>query len=153
MNDLIKQRVEDARFKYLQLRSEHWNLTKLQEDLEAKLIEVTDRLRQLNDGWRCPGEVNRALHKFDRARFPLYVESDFSVRRIVKVDDKYVTVLYDMDEPAKAIRYHRHNGRQERIKTGYRTIDIAAALQAVADAGYTPETLPDFRKSPTDTEP
>lgn len=98
-------------------------------EIEAKLAEVPKletRRRELLPGYHSSGLIRLTQLEIRDSAFPLWPHAGYWKRRVVAVDEKWITLRDDKsDEPR---RYRREDGRRERTRSGCDTIDVAKAL-------------------------
>lgn len=110
-------------------------LLREREELKAWLAQVPDkekRLKALNNGWNCRGEIEQAKLAVRDSKLPIFREQTVGwggATRIVSVDDKWITLREDGYDDDTATRYKRSNGWEERRRTELGSIDAAKALE------------------------
>ena len=100
-------------------------------ELEEKLSQVKEwesRLRSLLGGFHSHGEIEITKLQIRDSRFPVFYDGGWAKRRIVSIDDKWITLRDDRSEESDVKRYKRETGIREKKRTDYDKIDVERAV-------------------------
>jgi hypothetical protein len=122
----------EGRLKSLEL--ELLDVVKRLDELEAQKKLLEQRRVEITGGWRQTGEISLAKLAIRDCAFPIYSVPDKSdtwgsVRRIIAVTEKTITIREDLVYDDRVTRYSRSNGWKVGAKNGCGgSIDVAKAL-------------------------
>lgn len=121
---------ETAKQKYDRLLNE---LSSLRSELiatEKRVVEIKKRIDELQGGWHSLGEIRFAALDVRNESFPIFVGSGTNTRRIVAVNNKFISVRDDMADSNEITRFRISDGKKAGSTSEYASsIDVQKALQ------------------------
>jgi len=114
-----------------QLQEELISLQLEKNDCEYILSQVKkaeERLRELNPSWHDKGLIEDKKQEIKDSRFPIFETYDFIIKRIIAVDNKWISIKCDGINQ-EIIRYNRDNGWRERSRCDFFSIDVEKAIE------------------------